>query len=126
MLFQKEALTAANALSATTWSVMLTVGAAIGGVVTEFFGWEIALLVDSLSYIFSAILLLPVSPDYKEDVDQVECDEKPSIVEGFAYIWKHKDVLFLCVSRRMELGWALTLMLSLWESIPLLILQILF
>ena len=38
----KEALTAANALSATTWSIMLTVGAAIGGVVTEFFGWEIA------------------------------------------------------------------------------------
>ena len=88
---------------------MLTVGAAIGGVVTELFGWEIALFVDSLSYIFSAILLLPVSPDYKEDVEHVECDEKPSIVEGFAYIWKHKDVLFYVCQGRMGFGWGFDL-----------------
>ena len=110
----KEALTAANALNATTWSVMLTVGAAIGGVVTEYFGWEVALMVDSLSYILSAILLLPVSPDYKEEVNQFKGKEKPSIIEGFVYIWKHKDVLFfMCVKGGWNLVGALTLMLSL-------------
>ena len=112
-----EALVTANALNATTWSVMLTVGAAIGGVVTQYFGWEIALIVDALSYIVSALFLYPIVPKFESnatDSNEPIIYKKPSIKEGFLYIWQHKDVLFLI---SVKGGWnfvgALTLMLSL-------------
>jgi MFS family permease len=114
-LVPKEALTAANALNATTWSVMLTVGAAIGGVVTEYFGWEIALIVDACSYIVSALFLLPIVSEYQETSSHPKTEEtKPSIREGFAYIARHRDVLFfICVKGGWNFVGALTLMLSL-------------
>ena len=56
----KRELTAANALGAATWSTMLAIGSATGGIFTEIFGWEWALVVDIGTYIFSAYLLLKI------------------------------------------------------------------
>jgi MFS family permease len=53
-----EELTAANAVGAVTWSIMLTLGSAIGGVFTAYFGWEWALAVDALSYVISGLFLI--------------------------------------------------------------------
>src|SRR5262245_2965914 len=53
-------LVAANAISSVTWSVMLTFGAAIGGVITGWFGTNAAFILDSLSYVLSAVLILRV------------------------------------------------------------------
>lgn len=47
----------ANAISAVTWSVMLTTGAAIGGVVTGLFGTNVAFVLDSMTFLASAILI---------------------------------------------------------------------
>ncbi len=47
----------ANAISSVTWSAMLTIGAAIGGFVTGLFGTNAAFVLDSLSYVLSAILI---------------------------------------------------------------------
>lgn len=55
-----EELTTANAVGAATWSVMLTVGSALGGLFTAYFGWQAALAVDALSYIISFLILLKV------------------------------------------------------------------
>src|SRR5437762_7987560 len=54
-------LVPANAIAAVTWSVMLTLGAAIGGVVTGLFGTNAAFVLDSLTFIASAILIGSVS-----------------------------------------------------------------
>ena len=52
----RELLTA-NALSAATWSVLLAVGAAVGGFATEGFGTGTVFVLDSLSYLVSAAFI---------------------------------------------------------------------
>ena len=47
--------TAANALGAISWSDMFAMGAAIGGAVTDLFGWQIALGIDAGTYVVSAV-----------------------------------------------------------------------
>jgi MFS family permease len=47
----------ANAISSVTWSVMLTMGAAIGGFVAGWFGTNAAFILDSLTFLASAILV---------------------------------------------------------------------
>jgi predicted MFS family arabinose efflux permease len=53
-------LVAANAVSSVTWSAMLTLGAAIGGVVAGRFGTDAAFVLDSLTYLASAALVASV------------------------------------------------------------------
>lgn len=53
-------LVAANAISAVTWSVMLTLGAAIGGLITGWLGTDVAFVLDSMTYLLSAALIAMV------------------------------------------------------------------
>ncbi|HKY27060.1 MAG TPA: MFS transporter [Pyrinomonadaceae bacterium] len=53
-------LVPANAISAVTWSVMLTLGAAIGGVITGWFGPDVSFVLDSLTFVLSAVLIAGV------------------------------------------------------------------
>jgi predicted MFS family arabinose efflux permease len=50
----------ANAIASVTWSVMLTLGAAMGGFVAGWFGTDVAFVLDSLTFIASALLILSV------------------------------------------------------------------
>ncbi len=52
----RELLTA-NALSAATWSVLLAVGAALGGFATEGLGTDTVFVLDSTSYVVSALFI---------------------------------------------------------------------
>lgn len=53
-------LVAANAISSVTWSVMLTLGAFIGGIVTGWFGSDVAFILDAFTYLLSAALIASV------------------------------------------------------------------
>src|SRR4030095_7346522 len=53
-------LVAANAISSVTWSVMLTLGAAIGGVITGWFGTDVSFVLDAASYLLSAALIASI------------------------------------------------------------------
>lgn len=53
-------LLAANAIAGVTWSVMLTLGAAMGGFVAGWFGTNAAFVIDSLTFIASALLISTV------------------------------------------------------------------
>ena len=53
-------LVAANAISSVTWSIMLTLGAFIGGLVTGWFGSNVAFILDALTYLLSAALIASV------------------------------------------------------------------
>lgn len=59
-LVSDRELVAANAISSVTWSVMLTLGAAIGGLLTGWLGTNIAFLLDSATYLLSAALIFSV------------------------------------------------------------------
>lgn len=65
-LVPDDYLATANALGAVVWSVMFAVGAAIGGLVTDAFGWRIALGVDAMTYAVSAVLVSRISLPRRE------------------------------------------------------------
>lgn len=50
-------LVTANALMAATWSIMLAVGAALGGFATEWLGEQAVFLIDSATYLVSAYFI---------------------------------------------------------------------
>ena len=54
-------LLSANAIASVTWSVMLTLGAALGGFVAGWFGTDAAFILDSVSFIASALLIASVT-----------------------------------------------------------------
>lgn len=53
-------LVSANAIASVTWSAMLTIGAAIGGFVAGWFGTNVAFILDSLTFVASAMLIASV------------------------------------------------------------------
>src|SRR6266576_2838721 len=53
-------LLSANAIASVTWSAMLTLGAAIGGFVAGWFGTDVAFVLDSLTFVASALLIASV------------------------------------------------------------------
>lgn len=53
-------LVPANAIASVTWSAMLTLGAAIGGFVAGWFGTDVAFILDSLTFVASAMLIAMV------------------------------------------------------------------
>ena len=54
-------LVSANAIASVTWSAMLTIGAAIGGFVAGWFGTNVAFILDSLTFVVSAMLIATVT-----------------------------------------------------------------
>ncbi len=93
-------LVAANAISSATWSVMLTLGAASGGVVTGWFGTDAAFILDSLTYLASALLIarvrFPRRPERaKSKLTIGKALGITDTVEGARYVWQRPRVLAL-------------------------------
>ena len=59
-IVEERELVAANAISSVTWSVMLTLGAAIGGLITGWFGTDVAFILDAGTYLLSAALIASI------------------------------------------------------------------
>jgi len=57
----KEELVTANALSSATWSILLALGAALGGLAAEVVGVQGVFLFDSATYLFSALCLCRIT-----------------------------------------------------------------
>ena len=56
-IVEERELVAANAISSVTWSAMLTIGAAVGGFITGWFGTDVAFILDAATYLLSAALI---------------------------------------------------------------------
>ena len=87
----RELLTA-NALSAMTWSSLLALGAAIGGFATAWLGVRTVFIVDSLTYLVSAVFVfrVVVPPMRERSSDRIEPIRE--IVEGWSYLRRHSQV----------------------------------
>jgi predicted MFS family arabinose efflux permease len=59
-IVEDRELVAANAISSVTWSAMLTIGAAIGGIITDAFGTNVAFILDATTYLLSAALIASI------------------------------------------------------------------
>ncbi|HAF16009.1 MAG TPA: MFS transporter [Blastocatellia bacterium] len=93
-------LVSANAISSVTWSVMLTLGAAIGGVVTGWFGTDVAFILDALTYLLSAALIATVrfpkrAPREKSKLTINRALGITETIEGARYVKRRPRVLAL-------------------------------
>ncbi len=100
-LVATDDLVKANLLGSVTWSVMLAAGAAIGGLVAATLGTPTALLIDSSSFLLSALFIASIrwtppirttnterSPD--RAVRRAEAAEAQlGFVDGLRYVMKH-------------------------------------
>ena len=59
-IVSKEELATANALDAATWSTALATGAFLGGLVVSEYGVNVAFIIDSLTFLLGALILLPL------------------------------------------------------------------
>jgi len=86
-----------NTLSSVTWSAMLAIGAIAGGLVAEIFGTQIALLIDAMTFVLSAILvMLIVIPDRpRSEIGQppreVTDKAKRTFTDGLRYLRRHPE-----------------------------------
>ncbi len=95
-------LPAANALNAVTWSLMLSIGSGLGGLVVEAYGWQVAMGVDVLSYLISGLLLLGVvEPPFQKKV--LQGNVLAPLKEGWNYIMQRPTIRAL-VSLKMMWG----------------------
>lgn len=59
-IVEDRELVAANAISSVTWSAMLTIGAALGGIMTSAFGTDVSFVLDAATYLLSAALIASI------------------------------------------------------------------
>lgn len=87
----------ANAINATTWSVMLAFGAALGGLAAGIWGIYPAFIIDAVSFVVSAIILLGVK--YRKTPETAACGRglfETAVVqylEGLGYLRNNRDIL---------------------------------
>lgn len=100
-IVEGEELAAANVLMGSTWGTMLAVGAAIGGLVTMRFGRDLSFVVDAISFLGSALILMSMRAKFTET--RAEQHEHPPLLESvretIAYARQHPRVLSLLVSK---------------------------
>lgn len=77
-LLEEKDLVQANTLSSVTWSVMLAIGAIIGGIVASIFGISAALLIDAGTFLLSALLIYAITPREKRKITSQESPEATS------------------------------------------------
>jgi predicted MFS family arabinose efflux permease len=99
-IVEKNHLVTANALSGATWSVMLTLGAALGGFVVSLFGIRTAFILDALTYLLSAWFIIKVSYPSKKPEDLIKKNKSSGIKrfgEGVRYITSRPIILALAL-----------------------------
>ena len=92
-----QELGTANTIGAITWSAMLALGAAIGGVTAGLFGIHTAFFVDGFTFLISAgfllCLRLPKRPAHAEKSISAS---KP---KALRYLFRHPDILFIALHK---------------------------
>ena len=91
-LVENDELLKANTLSSVTWSAMLTLGGAIGGLTASLFGVRVSLIVDASSFLVSAILVLNITGQFRSNAVQALESGWKNFVDGLHYVRKNLDV----------------------------------
>ena len=102
----KDLLTA-NAISSATWSIMLALGAGLGGIATEFVGTDGVFVIDSLTYLVSAVFIyrtaIPQATDKGTGSGFVRSSYQ-SILEGWTYLRQNPPIGRIALAKA---SWAL-------------------
>jgi MFS family permease len=102
-LTPREDLVTANALSGSTWSVMLAVGAALGGVLVSWFGIKAAFVIDAFTFLLSAWFIARIQ--YPKEALEKEKAERPDasgfkiLVDGMRYLMSQPMIFVLALMK---------------------------
>ncbi len=95
-LVPKQDLVTANALSGSTWSVMLAFGAALGGGIVYLFGIKIAFILDASTFLLSAWFISKIPHRAKpEKVDSSKQTGYQELTDSMRYLLAEPMVLVL-------------------------------
>ncbi|MDX6497001.1 MAG: hypothetical protein QOG23_261 [Blastocatellia bacterium] len=117
-LVSDSELVSANAIASVTWSAMLTLGAAMGGFVAGWFGTNVAFVLDSLTFVASALLIASVRfpkrpPREKTKLTIGKALGITDTVEGARYVKHRRRVLaYLMVKPAWGLGGGILTLLA--------------
>ncbi len=105
-IVSRSELGAANAISTTTWSVMLSLGAAIGGLVAGQWGIYPAFVVDSISFFLSAYFISHVQYTHEAEDASAPAGASQQIkaafrqyVDGLKYLKDHTDIFAITLHK---------------------------
>ncbi len=105
-IVSQNELGTANALSATTWSTMLALGAALGGLVAGKWGLKPAFSIDSLSYLLSAFLIWRVRYSQTTKIAQgklTAAQISEQYFAGFRYLRRHPDIFLIAIQKATQM-----------------------
>jgi hypothetical protein len=97
-------LITANALTSVTWSAMLALGAAMGGLVASLLGLTAAFLIDALTYLLSAWFVSQIKVDTTGETPQTSHSRENGwreFVLGLHYLKGHPAVLAVALLKGM-------------------------
>ena len=105
-IVSRSELGVANAISTTTWSVMLSLGAALGGIVAGQWGNYPAFVVDSISFFLSAFFISRIvyvhQPPMTTETDKGKSQLSAAFhqyVDGLSYLKDHKDIFAITLHK---------------------------
>lgn len=91
-----EDLITANAIGSASWSTALCFGAMLGGIVVELLGTDAAFIIDSFTFLISALILIPLTIEQKIDESMkgpILSSAFSNIVLGWKRIYREKRLL---------------------------------
>jgi predicted MFS family arabinose efflux permease len=102
-LVSERELGTANTLSAATWSVMLSLGAAIGGVVSGIWGIYPAFMIDACTFLLSAFFIMQIRLERSQDnaMSKTLGAFFQQYLEGLNFLAKHRDILLTACHKSM-------------------------
>ena len=101
-IVSSQELGAANALGSATWSVMLALGAAIGGIVSGAWGIYPAFVIDGLTFLLSAVFIAQIKLDVEPDLagsDKTMGGALKEYLDGLRYLGRHTDTLVVALHK---------------------------
>jgi len=99
-LIARKDLVTANALSGSTWSIMLAFGAAIGGLVVGLFGIHTAFILDAFTFLLSAWFIARIPKKLEKSNSEREKQESggyKNFIEGMRYLFAEPIILGLAL-----------------------------
>ncbi len=98
-----EGIGTANALNSVTWSVMLALGAALGGLVSGSFGVYPAFVIDSATFLLSTyfIVLIKIDRESETATGAGKVSSFQLYREGLEYLARHRRVLVIASHKAM-------------------------
>ncbi|MCC6904984.1 MAG: MFS transporter [Anaerolineae bacterium] len=101
-LVHRDEIVSANTLSSATWSTMLTLGAAVGGIVTGLFGPAVALIIDALTFVVAGILTQQLGSHRAEGAAHHRTSGLRDFKEGLVYLWTRPGVALPASVKAMQ------------------------